>query len=260
MPSPTDAETGSVAEPAAVALPSSLAASFDELQHRVADSIGVALAPVGDPVAVFTRGPWTTGAAWSTIKVPLSLALLRRQATPGAFTATMRAAITVSDNGAAQAMWDQLGAHQSAADKVGAILAEAGDTSTRVEPEVTRAGFTAFGQTRWPLLRQAQFAAHAACDPRNTAVLDLMGEISAGQRWGLGSIANVKFKGGWGPDTDGRYLVRQFGILPTANGQVAVAIAADAGEFGEGTAVLSQIASWLGEHLPDLPAGPCRNS
>ena len=44
-------------------------------------------------------------------------------------------------------------------------------------------------------------------------VLNLMGEVSS-DTWGLGSAGvPARWKGGWGPGTDDRYLVRQMGTL-----------------------------------------------
>jgi hypothetical protein len=255
-PLPSARRSGAGIEPSSIDLSGPLAVSFDQLQDSLGSSIGVAWANVGDPTVIYTRGSWSTGPAWSTIKVPLSMAWMHQENARSA-DATVRSAITVSDNVAAQVMWDALGAHQIAADKVARILAEAGDMTTRVQPEVIRSGYTAFGQTQWSLLRQVQFIAHAACEPRVTPVLDLMGEITAGQRWGLGTLTGAQFKGGWGPGTDGGYLVRQYGVLPTAGGLVAVAIAAQSNGFGGGTAALNRMASWLGSHLRELPAGRC---
>ena len=55
-------------------------------------------------------------------------------------------------------------------------------------------------------------------------VLQLMGEVVRGQRWGLGtSGVSSRFKGGWGPGPDGRYVVRQFGLLePSKRNRVVV--------------------------------------
>ena len=236
---------------------SGLGEAYSELDNGVEARIGIAFAPVGDPESVQSLGSWTTGPAWSTIKVPLSIALLREESN-AAVTGNMQAAITASDNGAAQAIWDELGAHQTAANKVAAVLADAGE-QVEVQPEVTRPGFTAFGQTDWSLADQARFMAHAACDPASQPVLGLMGQIAGGQRWGLGQLDGARSKGGWGPSVSGPYLVRQLGLIPTARGDVAVAIAAvpNSGQFGDGTAVLNTMAAWVGDHLEDMPVGTC---
>jgi hypothetical protein len=75
----------------------------------------------------------------------------------------------------------------------------------------------------------------------------------------VGTIADTRFKGGWGPSPTGKYLVRQMAILPAEKGMVAVAAAAqpDSGTFDDGKADLTEIATWLTAHLPALPAGSC---
>ncbi|WP_133689124.1 hypothetical protein [Mycobacterium sp. BK086] len=244
--------------PEAVSTAVDLSAAFAGLQNTVGADIGLAYAPLSGAGQIHSLGAWSSGPAWSTIKVPLALAFLRQDGA-GAVDGTMRAAITASDNGAAEQMWEQLGAHQTAADKVEAVLSEAGGPPPAVPSEVTRPGFSAFGQTRWSLADQVRFLAHAACDARNGPVLDLMGDVVSGQRWGLGTIGGAKFKGGWGPGTDGRYLVRQYGIIDTPTGQVVVAVAAvpDSGGFGDGTAILTRMTSWLKDHIGDIGGDTC---
>jgi hypothetical protein len=50
------------------------------------------------------------------------------------------------------------------------------------------------------------------------ADFDLMGQATADQRWGLGTLPGARYKGGWGPSPDGRYLVRQIDIIDTPSG------------------------------------------
>jgi len=245
------------AAPPSPAIGAGLAESFAELTSNLNGTFGIAFAPVGDGTTAEQYGDWTQGPAWSTMKVPLSIAVLREQDEPSA-TGSMTAAITASDNGAADALWRSLGDPDEAAAKMDKVLREAGDP-TSVQSRRVRPPFSAFGQTQWSLVNQVRFIAAATCDTRNTPVLDLMGQISSGQRWGLGTIDDTHFKGGWGPMESGGYLVRQLGIVPTARGQVAVAIAAQpsSGSFSEGTADLSTLAGWLSKHIDDLPAGTC---
>jgi hypothetical protein len=233
-------------------------AAFEQLGDGISAQIGLAYAPVDHPRQVRTLGKWSTGPAWSTIKVPLSLALLRQNDTLRV-TEPIRSAITVSDNAAAEQIWQELGAHQTAATKVRSVLADAGQPIPVVQSEVTRPGFSAFGQTQWSLADQVRFLAYTACDPRDAPVLDLMGDVVSSQRWGLGRFDGARFKGGWGPGLDGSYLVRQYGLVAVDNGQLAVAIAAvaDSGGFGDGTAVLNRIATWLQNHVGSLGGGRC---
>ena len=241
-------------------LPANFAAAFEQLSDGIGAQIGLAYAPVGHPEQVSRLGKWSTGFAWSTIKVPLSLALLRQDDSQQV-TDAIRSAITESDNAAAEQIWLALGAHQTAATKVRSVLADAGQPIPVVQSEVTRAGFSAFGQTQWSLADQARFLAYAACDPRDTPVLDLMGDVVSSQRWGLGTFDGARFKGGWGPGLDGSYLVRQYGLVTVGSGQLAVAIAAvaDSGGFGDGTAVLSRMAAWLQNRLGSVAGGRCPN-
>lgn len=203
--------------------------------------VGVAL-PSGEELGTI-RG----GVAWSTIKVPLALAVAARDTTELA-EELIDLALTVSDNVAAYALWERLGSQELAGAAVQEILLAAGDTTTRVETQVLRAGFTPFGQTQWTLAAQAQLMAALPGLPHADGIRDRMRRVVPEQRWGLGALgADVELKGGWGPDPDGRHLVRQMGRV----GSIAVALAAAPadGSFESGTAMLDSLATWLGESL-----------
>jgi hypothetical protein len=234
-----------------------LASEFAELQSGLDARIGLAVAAVDDGGAALMWGQWTSGPAWSTIKVPLAIAALREEVSPRA-TDAMVAAVTQSDNAAAESIWEGLGDPATAAHKVQAVLAENSDPTT-VEDTKVRPEFSAFGQTNWSLLDQARFMAAAACDGRNTAVLALMGDVEQDQRWGLGIIPAARFKGGWGPSISGHYLVRQIGLVTTATGTSAIALAAEpaSGSFDDGIQDLTTMARWLMGHIAVLPAGRC---
>lgn len=218
------------------------------------DVVGLMVAPVGG--AATTVAEWTgENTAWSTIKVPLSIAALREGLQ---VDDDIKAALTVSDNDAAERIWAALGSGQTAADKVQDVLLQAGDT-TKVQPQRIRPEFTPFGQTQWPMAEQVTFLSYAACDPADTPVLDLMGQV-ASDRWGLGQLDGVKFKGGWGPSEQGAYLLRQFGILTGDDGLmtvVAIAVEPSSGSFGEGQEDMNTIATWLSQNRQQLPVGGC---
>lgn len=226
----------------------SLAARFGELCAAVPATIGVAVAYPGTP-AGYSLGRWSTGVAWSTIKVPLAIAALRRD--PTRAEPLVVKAITESDNPASEDLWCALGSPAVAARQVQAVIAAAGDPCTVVEARRIRPGFTAFGQTEWSLARQARFAANLGDDASSALVIDLMHRVAPSQRWGL-AAKGIAAKGGWGPGLDGDYLVRQFGILPVDSGQLGVALAAEAATFEIGVDVLTTMAKWLVEHLPEL--------
>ena len=195
-------------------------------------------------------GAWSTGAAWSTIKVPLAIATVRAGSDSAELVSKT---ISQSDNAAAETLWSQLGDPAAAAKQVQAVIHDAGDTTTVVESRRLRPGYTAFGQTQWPLVRQAQFAARLAGVPDASGIIDLMRNLAPGQRWGL-AAKGYAAKGGWGPGRHGEYLVRQFAIVPTASLHVGVALAAEAhdGVFETGVDIVNKLADWLVDHLAEL--------
>ncbi|QIS05347.1 hypothetical protein F5X71_26255 [Nocardia brasiliensis] len=241
-----------------VSIPDSLAADFTQLQPNLGGQVGLAIMPVGGGrMTIF--GDWVSGIAWSTIKVPLAIAALRHNA-DNYVAANAEAAITVSDNGAAEALWQSLGDGLTAAQAVQDVIDEAGDSTTGLAGPRTRLDYTAFGQTEWTLANQVRFASRLLCLPETFQVPELMAEITPDQSWGLGNLEGAVFKGGWGPDDDtGIYTVRQFGVVPTQNGMVAVALAAqaDSGTYEDSTAILSRLAVLLGRHLGELRGGAC---
>jgi hypothetical protein len=262
--SPLRATANSTAPPPATTSPdpTGLAADFAHFQTGLHAEVGVAVRAVGsgsaDPVTLGVSD-FSDQPAWSTIKVPLVIASMR-QHDNGHPTTAMVAAITESDNAAAEAIWEGLGDPATAAAEVGQVLHDTGDATT-VESRKLRPEYTAFGQTDWSLTNQAKFLSAAACDPRNQPVLGLMGRVTGDQRsWGLGPLPDAKIKGGWGPSPSGRYLVRQVGVvLSGKRGLTVVAMAAEpqSGSFADGTHALTQIGDWLHARLNRLPAAKC---
>jgi hypothetical protein len=229
--------------------------SFAALERRVGGTSGVAVSGMGLGQPITELGTLREGVAWSTIKVPIALAIEARfaGAPPPSTRDLLTRAITASDNAAAEALWAMLGAPDAAGATVQRILAATGDTSTTVETRVLRAGFTSFGQTPWSLEAQQHFIAGMSCLAHAEPVLALMQQIEGDQRWGLGTLgAEVRFKGGWGPDIDGQYLVRQMGIIRLPNGRllaVSIATIPPDGSFGTGTANLGAIGQWVISHV-----------
>lgn len=87
---------------------------FDAFAQQLAARMGLVIVPVGGGQAL-TGGDYMSDVAWSTIKVPLAMATL---AADPAQVGNATAALTVSDNFAAQAMWDSLGSGVAAATAV----------------------------------------------------------------------------------------------------------------------------------------------
>lgn len=240
---------------AAPAVAEPLQNAFTQLAATIPATVGIAYAPVGQNGAG-TLGALQSGAAWSTMKVPLAIAALHANS-PNAQDLAAKA-VTASDNDAAEKLWSELGPAPQAAQQVQAVLRAGGDAGTTVETRRLRPEFSAFGQTQWPLARQAVFAAHLPCMPAAATVVGLMNNTVPDQRWGLASIG-APTKGGWGPGIGGGYLVRQFGIVGTPRGQLAVALAAEPkdGSFESGIAALNQMTKWLSAHAAELPGGRC---
>lgn len=223
-------------------------ASFQELAAAVPATIGIAVARP-DVADVLCLGRWSSGVAWSTIKVPLAIAALRHD--PARAHDLVVKAITESDNEASEWLWSQLGEPAEAAQRVQAVVNEGGDAATVVESQRRRPRFTAFGQTQWPLDRQARFAAGLPCIGDAATVIDLMHRLTRGHRWGL-AAKGVAAKGGWGPGLAGDYLVRQFGIVPTGSAHVGVALAAEARAFEAGVDIINTMTDWLVGQLPAI--------
>ncbi len=220
-----------------------------QLFENLPATIGIAIASAGGTSAK-SFGTWSTGVAWSTIKVPLAIACSR--AGPGNRELVAKT-ITQSDNDASEKLWAQLGDPAEAAKKVQAVIHDAGDTTTAVESRRLRPGYTAFGQTQWSLSRQAQFAAALPALSGAGPVVDLMHNLCADHRWGL-AAKGLAAKGGWGPGKPGEYLVRQFAIVPIGVRHVGVALAAEAqdGTFETGVDVINRLAGWLVNNLAEL--------
>lgn len=223
-----------------------------DLQDLALPDTTIAVAGVGSTQEVSVP-------AWSTIKVPLSIAAVRDGS---ADMSALTSAITVSDNAAAEQLWEGLGQPAEAAEKVERVLSEGG-VQTQVSAQVTRPGFSAFGQTMWTTEGQATFASHLQCLAGAQSVMEAMGSIAGGQNYGLGQIPGAMYKGGWGPNESGAYGVRQFGLIPRGDGTfaaVAIAAVSPDGSYESGQAQLNQLAQKLSERAADLPAAECSGS
>jgi len=238
------------------------AQSFDALQTRLGGEVGITVGTPGDADSE-QLGSLRTGSAWSTIKVPIAAGVLEAAGGPKALSTAQQGligrAITASDNAAADALFASLGPDdEQAAAATGEVLREAGDATTRVSAK-GRDGFSPYGQTEWSLEEQHRFMALLAAgdclaDPASSRyLLELMAQIVADQQWGLGSAGAgaARFKGGWGPGTDGRYLVRQMGVIEVDGEDVVVtlAVVAPDGQFATGTAAATELARWVARNV-----------
>jgi hypothetical protein len=195
---------------------------------------------------VETHGELRASRAWSTMKVPVIVAAI---AAGRADWEAVEAAITRSDNDAALRLWDGL---DDGAAQVEAVLRQAGDDQTTLARDPDPRGYSSFGRTVWSLPAAIAFYGALARgellpEADTERVLDAMGRIVPEQRWGLGRVPGIRFKGGWGPreEPEGGYEVIQVGIA----GPTVIAIAARAEDFESAKRLASK-------HVPQHPNTP----
>lgn len=237
---------------------------FGQFASRLPGGIVLAVAfrPGDDPLVA---GADRQFHAWSTIKVPVLVALLsvvHRQALMPEHHDLARRAITESDNAAILELFLLLegltGGSAQAAAVMERLFRLSGDHRTAVTLAPPPPGaVTPFGQTGWSAAGSARFfsalaAGRLLADPDTRYVLDLMERVAAEQRWGLGRLGrSVAFKGGWGPEPDGSCLVRQSGVL--RRGRCAISLVAEPppGEdsLNLGVRMISEAAGWLAGRL-----------
>lgn len=233
--------------------------------------VGLVAGPPGGGGPDLSGGSISTGDAWSTIKVPIAQRVLEDANGPNRITSTqdeeITRAITLSDNDAAASLFAGLEAeHGGLAGATGAVnemLLHAGDRQTAVSTE-SRDSFSTYGQTDWSLVNQFKYMAALAggcvSDPASRRyLLGQMASVGGSDTFGLGAAGfPASWKGGWGPDPDGRYLVRQMGVMKVDGKPVVVAMAARAGDgsFETGAAMLNDIARATAARLADQISAP----
>ena len=241
--------------PAEAASASATEASFAKVQARLNGPAGVVVFRVGaaeDEKPLIQVGSFTTGVAWSTSKVPVTVAALARSSSSRT-RSRAKAAITTSDNVAAKQLRESLGSASKADARIQAVLRAAGDHRTVVGTRKTPPGLTP-----WRLDDQARFAAGLACLPQGKVTVQLMGRVIPEQRFGLGRLTGSAIKGGWGPVGNG-YLTRRLAIITMADGTqfgVSVAVRTVQG-FDRGKADLAKVADWLALQLAAREGGRC---
>ena len=216
-------------------------------------NVGIA---VSDGTTTVEAGRTAPEAAWSTSKVPVLIAANR---TGGADNQLVSSAITYSDNKAAKTAWAALGEGAAAAQAAQSVIAEAGETATQVQSQVTRPEFTAFGQTMWSVGNQAKFMAGLRCVEAAQPIIDAMGIADPAQSYGLRTLPGAFMKGGWGPSPAGAYDVRQMGIVQLGGHDVAVAMIASApdGQYASAQSVLTSMAEDLAQADTQWPNPAC---
>jgi hypothetical protein len=240
-------------------------ASFATLTASLPGHVELAVTPLGSG-RLEVLGSDEAAHGWSTTKVPVLVALLRARGSEGLTSqeqAWAQSAITESNNESVLALFGDLkgleGGLDGASQYMDGVLRMSGDSETVVTTAPPPPGaITTFGQTEWSPGEAVKFfrALALGCllsSSQTSYVLGLMESIEPSESWGLGSagFSSVAFKGGWGPENGGGYLVRQSGIVdPQSSSKgVAVAIVAFAPSFGTGTEMLTSTATWLRHHL-----------
>ena len=213
---------------------------------------GVAEVSIVGAIGEYGAGDAGGFAAWSTIKVPIAIAALKTN--PG-LAQQAALAIQTSDNPAAMTLWNS-----TTPEAVEEVLAQGGAPIT-VQRQYIRPEFSPFGQTKWTVAEQARFASHLRCVDGAGPVLELMGSITAGQSYGLGTLPAARFKGGWGPSAlNGGYEVRQFGLVQDKEGRdvaIALAVRSGDGSYASGQTMASQLAALIRPALDTAPAAHC---
>ena len=242
----------SSSEPSAAAPSSDVQAVLDRIVAEHGD-VGIA---VSDGTTTIEAGRTAPEAAWSTSKVPVLIAANRMGA---ADSQLVSSAITYSDNEAAKAAWAGLGEGTAGAQAAQSVIAEAGDTATQVQSQVTRPEFTAFGQTMWSVGNQAKFMAGVRCVEGGQPIIDAMGVADPAQAYGLRTLPGALMKGGWGPSPAGVYDVRQMGIVQLGGHDVAVALIASSpdGQYASTQTVLTSMAEALAQAETQWPSPAC---
>lgn len=239
-------------------------ASFQQLASSLPGRIELAVIPLGAGQRE-VLGNDEAAHGWSTTKVPVLVALLRARGSEGLTSQEQtwaQSAITESNNESVLALFGDLeqlkGGLGGASEYIESLLRMSGDSETVVATAPPPPGaVTTFGQTEWAPGEAVKFfrALALGCllpSSQTTYVLGLMQNIEPSESWGLGSagFSSIAFKGGWGPESGGGYLVRQSGIIdPGSSEGAAVAIVAFAPSFSAGTEMLTNAATWLNHHL-----------
>ena len=169
-----------------------------------------AFAPLSEPDSITVEGSVPEYSAWSTSKVLVVAAFLDTVLAGDPANASgeldlIRSALAESDAEAVAALLDEIPG--DATEAMTGVLRDIGDISTEV-PEVD------VSVMQWSLNEQIRFMAALAAgavvsEAASAFILEAMQPIDE-QRWGLGTITDGPFKGGW---LDADTVTRQMGIV-----------------------------------------------
>lgn len=226
-----------------------LASLVGDVEKKYGVTAGVSLQAGG---GVVHAGEIEDARAWSTVKVPIALAAVQKGLADGTaddLTDDIGLALTMSDNDAALRLWETLGTDEQSSAAVDDIFRQAGDP-TDAEGDRAREDYGGFGDIHWSLDNQVIFANRLGCLDGADRVLDQMGQVVPEHRRGLGLLPGARFKGGWGDEPDGTYLLREFGLVGAKDRQVPVSVAVLPDDASDATA--RQAAGALAEALAPM--------
>ncbi len=174
--------------------------------------------------------------AWSTIKVPIALAIAQ-QGKGDEMAGAISASLHDSDNDTAAQLWSALSGSQfERAQIVDDLFVSVGDKTTKIDGQ----GY--FGLTLWDVADQVTFLKQMPCVSGADQIIGDMSNIREDLRWGIGQLPNPVFKGGWGLD-NGVYTSRQLGWFTTEDGdRVLLAIALSCPDHETGSKALTEMA------------------
>lgn len=266
------------AKPAPAASAPLTAAELRRFAADVGSGVAIALAPLGEgPVQRTGDAGLRTapgGHAWSTMKVPILTRLLLDRRGSAHLSAEeharAQAALTVSDNDAAMALFKTLeaehGGLEGAAAAVSELFRRSGDPSTHVRTAAVRPGLpSTYGQTLWPADAAVRFmrALARGCllpEQDTDYVRGLMAGVTAERNWGIGAaFEHFAYKGGWGPEEDGTGLARQMGVVGQGRQAVAIAVVARGAKTEAAEALVTRASAWARRHVgaTSYPSATC---
>jgi hypothetical protein len=202
------------------------------------------------------------------MKVALVAQLVRDQGGVAGLTPVQRqqvtAALTMSNNDAAAAIFQQLEADHGGLEAASAQVTELLRSTDGGATQVSRTkddnpnAVSTYGQTHWSASAAVRFlrALVRGCilgGGGTRYVLGQMADVRLERGWGIGTAGyggdvRVAFKGGWGQEVDNSWLVRQLGVVGTGHSAAVVAIVARAPSQVEGEARVTRAAQWLRAH------------
>lgn len=228
------------ADPEASTIPLAGDSSFEESVADIEEDTDTRVAvSLYTPDAQMSVGSQGTLPVWSTIKVPIALAALENCSFDDDYRDDLIAsALEWSDNDAAWSLWTCLGPEDEAREQVEEVIAEAG-TTVHIE--------LAYGMTEWSVPAQAAFGYSLLELDEDNPVIEAMSNVIEEQRWGLGTIDDAVFKGGWSDTEVGSFHSRQLGYVELDGVTYGVALAAESPEGSQEDTqdALTQVAELL---------------